>query len=78
MKVQYKYCIIQLAVKFDYDTKGTDPKPPTTLGEWGIKIVPERGSGGGNKNRIIFNRIKKSGGGGFFEGSGGRACAAYN
>jgi len=74
---QYKYCIIQLAVKFDYDTKGTDPKPPSTLGEWGIKIVPEGGSGGGNKNRIIFNRIKKSGGG-FFEGSGGRACAAYN
>jgi len=74
---QYKYCIIQLAVKFDYDTKGTDPKPPTTLGEWDIKIVPERGSGGGNKNRIIFNRVKNSGGG-FFEGSGGRVCAAYN
>lgn len=74
---QYKYCVIQLAVKFDYDTGGTDPKLPSTLGEWGIKIVSESGSRGGGKNRIIFNRIKK-GGGGFFEDSGGIGCAAYN
>ena len=59
-----------------------EPKAPNDkLGEWGIKITSDTksGSGGGNKNRIIFNRIKKGGGGGgFFEGSGGRPCAAYN
>ena len=76
---QYKYCIIKIAVKFDYESGDTEPKVPTSLGEWDIKIVSKSGSGGGNKNRIIFNRIKKGGGGGgFFEGSGGRPCAAYN
>lgn len=76
---QYKYCIIKIAVKFDYESGDTEPKAPTSLGEWGIKIVSKSGSGGGNKNRIIFNRIKKGGGGGgFFDGSGGQPCGAYN
>ena len=74
---QYKYCIIQLAVKFDYGSGKTEPTLPSSLGEWGIKITSKTEPSGGI-NRKIFNFIKKDGGGGgFFEDSGGMGCGAY-
>jgi hypothetical protein len=75
---QYKFCIIQLAVEFNYDTK-TEPsiKPPSTLGEWGIKIVSESGGDGGGKNKRVLIKFRE-GGGNLFKDSGGITCAAYN
>ena len=74
---QYKYCIIQLAVKFDYDIETTELGTKDSIGEWDIKITSDTQPTGG-KNRKIFNFIKKDGGVGFFEDSGGIGCAAYN
>ena len=75
---QYKYCIIQLAVKFDYGTETIEPGTKDKIGEWDIKITSDTQPKGG-RNRKIFNFIKKDGGGGgFFEDSGGRPCAAYD
>ena len=74
---QYKFCIIQLAVEFNYEvTEEPTLKPPTTLGEWGIKIVSESGGDGG-RNKIVLKRIKQ-GGSNLFKDSGGIPCAAYN
>lgn len=74
---QYKFCIIQLAVEFNYEKPpGTLPTPPSTLGEWGIKVVSESGGDGG-RNKIVLKRIKQ-GGSNLFKDSGGIPCAAYN
>lgn len=74
---QYKYCIIQLAVQFDYESRGiTEPTTPSKLGEWSIKVVPKRDDGDGGKNKMTWRRIK-SGGGNFFYDNGGLPCDAY-
>lgn len=75
---QYKFCIIQLAVEFNYEKPpGTSPTPPSTLGEWGIKIVSESGGDGGGKNKRVLIKFRE-GGGNLFKDSGGIPCAAYN
>lgn len=74
---QYKYCIVQLAVKFDYESTDTNPKVTQSIGEWSIKISSDTAPTGG-KNRKIFNFIKKGGGNNFFNDSGGKPCAAYD
>lgn len=74
---QYKYCIIQLAVKFDYGTEKIESGTDDKIGEWDIKITSDTQPTGG-RNRKIFNFIKSGGGVGFFEDSGGIGCAAYD
>jgi len=75
---QYKFCIVQLAIEFNYDEpEGPSIEPPSTLGEWGIKIISKTGGDGGGRNRIIIRRIKE-GGGNIFKDSGGITCAAYD
>jgi hypothetical protein len=75
---QYKFCIIQLAIEFNYNEDDESlPVPPSSLGEWGIKIISKTGGDGGGRNIIIIRKIKE-GGGNIFKDSGGITCAAYD
>ena len=74
---QYKFCIIQLAIEFNYNEDDELPVPPSSLGEWGIKIISKIGGDGGGRNIIIIRKIKE-GGGNIFKDSGGITCAAYD